>query len=135
MIWIVDGTRRKKDKERFFSGSKGFLTTGERHTYWVKDPQSAVPNEWINSKSIVCFDFGMNDNGSHTVYMLYKTQKAQHYQCTVIVKASIVKFIADGSLLGIMNESAVKHQISKRSSNSANQFIQHRGKFIKKRRW
>ena len=77
----------------------------------------------------------MNDNGTHTIYILYKTQKAQHYQCTVIDKASIVKFIADGSLLGLMNESAVKKQQPNPSPNKTNQWILHKGKLIKRRRW
>lgn len=135
MIWIVDGTRRKRDRERFFSGSRGFLTTVARNTYLVKDPKIAFPSEWTYSKSIVFFDFGIHENGTHTVYMLYKTQKAQYYQFTVIDKTYCINLIINGSLLKLMNESAVKKQQPNSSSTKSNQWIQNKGKFIKKRRW
>ncbi len=135
IIWIVDGMRRKKDNERFVNGLREFLTTKIKNTYWVLEPKRAFPSEWTNGKHIVGFDFGIDQNGAHNIYLLFKSQKAQYHQCTIVDKADIVKLISDGSLLSLMNEiSSIKQQPQK-SPKKSNTWISHKGKFIKHRRW
>lgn len=61
LIWIVDGTRRAKDKKRFFDilGDSSF----NRNYLNLKStfPEGALLRDWINSKAQVFFDFGEKD--------------------------------------------------------------------------
>ena len=57
MVWVVDGTRRKRDRKRFFSAIALWqrLTRDVFITPLVKE---GLPTEWLNSSVRVYFDFG-----------------------------------------------------------------------------
>jgi competence CoiA-like predicted nuclease len=135
MVWIVDGNRRKKDKKRFDLGSKYFIPSKRRETYFVPEPNKAFPNEWTDSKSFVFFDFGKNDNGIHFIYFLYKPHNAKHYQCTRIDKYKTVSLIQTGELIGLINTPSEMKQQPAAKLNKPSQWVYHRGRLIKKRRF
>ena len=60
MVWVVDGTRLKRDYPRFFKGQKRFLHFKEpqlKGFSLVDFPDEVFPADWIESSVPVIFDF------------------------------------------------------------------------------
>lgn len=57
MIWVVDGTRLKRDYLRFSKGSEKFIRTNKRGFFFVDFPQEVFPADWLNGSVPVIFDF------------------------------------------------------------------------------
>jgi len=57
MIWIVDGTRLKRDYLRFLSASEYFHRTNMRGVFHVISPDKVFPKDWLKSKVPVIFDY------------------------------------------------------------------------------
>lgn len=61
MVWIVDGTRLKKDYPRFFEGMKACKNTHKEGVYLLPNPERSFPVTWLECKVPVLFDF-LSDN-------------------------------------------------------------------------
>jgi hypothetical protein len=57
MIWIVDGTRLKRDYLRFLKAFKDFKKTEKKGIYMIDQIEEVFPSNWINSSVPVLFDF------------------------------------------------------------------------------
>ena len=57
MVWIVDGSRLKRDLPRFADGSSDFARTPLGGIYTTGFPEEAFPRNWITSQAPVLFDF------------------------------------------------------------------------------
>ncbi len=57
MVWVVDGTRLKRDYPRFQNGKRDFRSAQLRGFYRVFFPDECFPAAWVNSKVPVVFDF------------------------------------------------------------------------------
>ena len=57
MVWVVDGTRLKKDYPRFLKGINRFKQTNKQGHYFVCDPENCFPSDWLDSPVSVIFDF------------------------------------------------------------------------------
>ncbi len=57
MVWVVDGTRLKKDYPRFLEGRKHFRSTALKGFFLVHFPEEYFPAAWIESSVEVLFDF------------------------------------------------------------------------------
>lgn len=57
MIWVIDGTRLKRDYPRFLKGKEEFRATNEQGKFLVGFPEEAFPNSWVGSSVPVIFDF------------------------------------------------------------------------------
>ena len=58
MVWVVDGTRLKRDYPRFLKGQKdSFKYTDIKNSFFVDYPDECFPSEWIESLVPVIFDF------------------------------------------------------------------------------
>ncbi len=57
MIWVVDGTRLKKDYPRFLKKLGDFRLTKNKGTYIVDFPEECFPSAWLASSVPVVFDF------------------------------------------------------------------------------
>jgi competence protein CoiA len=57
MIWVVDGTRLKKDYPRFLEGRKNFTPTPQKGIFLVHFPEECFPSAWVESSVEVIFDF------------------------------------------------------------------------------
>lgn len=65
MIWVVDGTRLKRDFIRFQDGIRLFQRTNMNGVYHVSSPNQCFPANWLNSKIPVLFDFKGNETISN----------------------------------------------------------------------
>lgn len=57
MIWVIDGTRLKKDYPRFLKGKENFRLTKKQGIYLVNFPDECFPSAWLGSSVPVIFDF------------------------------------------------------------------------------
>lgn len=57
MIWLVDGTRLKRDYPRFLKGLDNFRKTIRSGFYLVSFPEECFPTSWIKSSVPVICDF------------------------------------------------------------------------------
>jgi len=58
LIWIVDGTRLKRDFPRFRQGMKDYSRPTNKQGYFFVDfPDEVFPSNWITSPAPVIFDF------------------------------------------------------------------------------
>ena len=57
MIWVVDGTRLKKEYPRFREGTKHLRPTFKKGYFLNANPAKCFPAAWIGSPSPVVFDF------------------------------------------------------------------------------
>jgi len=62
MVWVVDGTRRKRDRKQFFESLRGPMF-GQTPIYSVSINDSALLRDWGASKVPVYFDFGIGETG------------------------------------------------------------------------
>ena len=59
LVWVVDGLRRKRDKEQFFKALKdGVQVIPNPLLMKIYTEESRIVNEWSSSKVPVFFDFG-----------------------------------------------------------------------------
>ena len=67
MVWIVDGTRLKKDYPRFLRGKDHFQVV-KQGVFRVDFPEECFPSAWLGSSVPVVFDFQDNqDTGGNIV--------------------------------------------------------------------
>ena len=57
MVWVVDGTRLKRDYPRFQKGIGSLITTKRDGKILVRNPEICFPVDWLNSSVQVFFDF------------------------------------------------------------------------------
>jgi competence protein CoiA len=75
MLWIVDGLRLKRTREKFYNG----LTLDKRISALTIPFSDAIPAVWRNRKAPVLLDFGPgsnlplvgHDNSSHRLWCIY----------------------------------------------------------------
>lgn len=60
MVWVADGTRRKRDYARFLKAVNQFQATNMADWFLVPDVERAFPVDWLESKVPVLFDFQGN---------------------------------------------------------------------------
>jgi len=57
MVWVVDGSRLKKDYSRFLKGRIHLEPTGKNGYFLTKRPEACFPLNWLESTVRVIFDF------------------------------------------------------------------------------
>jgi competence protein CoiA len=57
MVWVVDGTRLKRDEKRFEKRGN-YCNILKPRLYWMNCPELFFHRAWVNSKVPVIFDFG-----------------------------------------------------------------------------
>lgn len=57
MVWVVDGTRLKRDYPRFAKAKKEFRNTSKPGIFLINFPDEYFPSNWLGSSVSVIFDF------------------------------------------------------------------------------
>lgn len=60
LVWVVDGTRLKRDQPRFEQGRQEFRRIGKRPIFLVSFPDECFPQDWLDCQALVFFDFRGN---------------------------------------------------------------------------
>lgn len=74
MVWVVDGTRLKRDYTRFLKGKEDFHAAFKPGIFMADFPDECFPSSWLNSTVPVIFDFkgaGMEGEPEDTGDPLY----------------------------------------------------------------
>lgn len=129
MVWIVDGTRLKRDYSRFLKGLDNFRSTNKPGFFIVNFPEECFPSAWLDSSVPVIFDFrgiepfNESDELRNRLYCLYPIQDNKHNIVAIISRQSFIDKTIDGEWFNKKKET--QKQIAK---------IPQQNKVIKRRR-
>jgi competence protein CoiA len=71
MVWVVDGTRLKRDRPRFVEGQKSFRRTQRKGLFVAARPEECFSSMWLHAAVPVLFDFDGNEASEAMSSMLW----------------------------------------------------------------
>jgi hypothetical protein len=103
MVWVVDGTRLKRDYPRFLKGRKDLHKSDKQGIYLVDYLDELFPANWLQSSVPVIFDFrgletinDINDN-RHYLYCLFHERVGRYSILAEISRKAFLKTTIDGN--------------------------------------
>lgn len=96
MVWVVDGTRLKRDYPRFLKEKKHFNFV-KQGIFRVDYPDECFPSAWLGSSVPVIFDFLGNDEIDNTKDLKY------HLYCLFPIRIGRYSFLAEISRKSFIN--------------------------------
>lgn len=98
MVWIVDGTRLKRDHARFLRKQKKFSRTDNNHIFHVQYPEECFPPSWVGSAVPVLFDFkdAAAAADERNLYCLFPQRVAQRVTIAVISRTAFIRTVNNG---------------------------------------
>lgn len=144
MVWVVDGTRLKRDYPRFLRGKDDFRRTTNQGYFFVDFPDECFPSSWLGSLIPVIFDFkgteSIDDSNDlrNNLYCLFPKQNRSQYILAIISRESFINNIINGEWFKkeqepqkqIVEQSPVNNTFVKRRES---QYFVERGRIRK--RW
>jgi len=145
MVWVIDGTRLKRDYPRFLKGKKGFRYTEVQGQFLVDFPDECFPSAWVGSSVHVIFDFkgieeinNPNDWRNYLYYLFPKTNLRESV-VAILTRESFVNNIVEGKWF--KQEQQQQKEIEKLLIKNIpilpqrqSQYVLQRGRFVKRRR-
>lgn len=154
MIWVVDGTRLKRDFPRFSKSIKYFKKSRVKGHFFVEHIEEALPGNWLNSSVPVLFDFkGPNDIIDNTdirnnLYCLFKPEdfRVRERLLIEIPRKAFIRTTINGEWtvriqkfiesLNQKNPKPIQAQVhAKMQMESSHYTDMKKGRIRKKRRW
>jgi competence protein CoiA len=152
MIWVVDGTRLKRDFPRFMKSYKYFKNPKKGH-FLVDHIEEVFPENWLNSSVPVLFDFkGLNDiidnsDIRNNLYCLFKPEdfRVRERLLIEIPRKAFIRTTINGEWiirskkfiepLNPIKARPIQNQVqAKKQVESSHYVDMKKGKIIKKRR-
>jgi hypothetical protein len=101
MVWVIDGTRLKRDHSRFLRKQKKFSWTDNDHIFHVQDPEDCFPISWVGSSVPVIFDYkgateGVDEN---KLYCIFPQRIASRVTMAVIPRNAFIRTVNNGDWL------------------------------------
>lgn len=102
MVWIVDGTRLKRDYSRFLKGEKYFRNINRPGLFLVDFPDECFPTTWLGSSVYVIFDFRGNESiddlndKKNQLYCLYPNSSKDGATFEAVSRESFIKNTISG---------------------------------------
>jgi competence protein CoiA len=146
MVWVVDGTRLKRDYPRFLKAKDSFRSTNKQGHFLVDFIEECFPSTWLDSSVPVIFDFKGTDvivdqkDWRNHLYFLYPKSKAKESIVAIISRLSLIHDITNGGFLEEKREpeKQVEHPQTKSISTISkrpSQYVFDRGRFVKRKRF
>ncbi len=110
MIWVVDGTRLKRDYSRFLKASTEFKIADKKGLFKVDYSNEIFPSNWLNSSVPVIFDFKGIEHLSD------KNDKRQKLYCLFPIRSGRYLLLAEFSRATFI-KSTITGEWSKRYDN------------------
>lgn len=145
MVWIVDGTRLKRDYPRFLKGKENFRSTNKQGHFLVDFIDECLPAAWIGSSVPVIFDFKGTETISdpkdwrNHLYYLYPKSNVRESLVAIISRQSLIQGITTGDFLREKQEP--EKQIVEPKTKSIptiprrpSQYVFDRVRYVKRRR-
>jgi hypothetical protein len=105
MIWVVDGTRRKTDLEKFNTGAQYFKRSKMNNVYFVPYPEEVLSKDWLGGREIVILDFnGESKDPIQKLFMFWRPGGKPQMQCMTLLKHNLIELIRSGDLLTVLKE-------------------------------
>lgn len=153
MIWVVDGTRLKRDFNRFLKSFETFKKTEKKGLFLVDYADEVFSVNWLNSSVPVIFDFkGLDElkdktDLRHNLYCLFQLRLGRYSLLAEIPREAFIKTTINGDwtlryqsfIESIMpkKEESIQKQDNTQSKTSHRQGTHYyepkKGKFVK--RW
>lgn len=146
MLWVIDGTRLKRDYPRFLKGKESFRVTNKQGLFLVDSPSECFPAAWLGSPAPVIFDFkgiekiNYANDWRHPLYYLYPKSNVRGSVVVIVSRESFIKSIITGEFFKERQEP--QKQIATPPIKSIptipqrqSQYIFERGQYVKRRRW
>ncbi len=147
MVWVVDGTRLKRDYSRFLKGFNNCRRTNDPGNYLVDSPEECFPSSWIGSLVPVVFDFrGLesiekSNDRRNFLYCLIPYQNNTKRLLRIITRESFIKNAISGALTEKPREPQKQPEKPPIQSNiikkreSTHYFDPQKGRFVRKWRF
>ena len=146
MVWVVDGTRLKRDYPRFLKGKENFRLTNKQGHFLVDFIDECFPTAWIGRPVPVVFDFKGTETISdpkdwrNYLYYLYPKSNVRESLVAIISHQSLIQSITSGDFLREKHEPEKQILEPKTKSiltipRKSSQYVFHRGRYIKRRRF
>lgn len=151
MVWVIDGTRLKRDYPRFLKGRTNFYSTNHPGIFRVDLQDECFPSAWVGSSAPVIFDFKGNetiDDPKDFRNHLYCLLPKKNDRYTILVRLSRRSFIditTTGEWSSIFKSFLYKpnqnHQLQQPQGMQTfrvrreSPYIFHKGRYIKRRRF
>jgi len=142
MIWVVDGTRLKRDYLRFRKNADNFRGTNTQGFFFVDFPDEVFPANWLDSSVPVIFDFRdtsvtkEQDLMRNTLWCLLPKRVENH---ALVVGIRLEDFIKTTHNRGQLFPKTEKQQKQARPEvprvSRESQYILERGRWRKRRRF
>ncbi len=129
MIWVVDGTRLKRDFPRFVKSTKNFKTTEKKGLFLVDYIDEVFPSNWLNSSVPVLFDFkGLEDLIDHSdirynLYCLFHVILGRYSILAEIPRDAFIRTTINGEWT-TRSQNFIENLLSKKAQPIQNQNIQ-----------
>lgn len=145
MIWVVDGTRLKRDLARFLKGKARFRQTRDQGMFEFDYSEEVFPMKWLNSTKHVIFDFNVNrsaDNHQQSfnflVCLFPKTSIRERY-VAYLTKESFIMNIKSGKWFSQQKTEPAKTEqaitVNRPTPKRSSGYVLHKGRMVKRRRW
>lgn len=101
MVWVVDGTRLKRDHARFLRKQKKISRTDNEHIFHVQDPEDCFPVSWVGSSVPVMFDFKGSETApdEKNLYCIFPQRVASRITMAIIPRKAFIRTVNDGDWL------------------------------------
>lgn len=146
MIWIVDGTRLKKDYPRFIKAKDNFRLTSKKGHFLVDFPDQCFPSAWVGSLVPVVLDFkgieqiNYANDWRYPLYLLFPRTESLETYVAIISRQSFINSVLTGDFFkkdqAPQMQKIITQQINSvpRASQSSSQYIFNRGRYERRRR-
>jgi len=147
LVWVIDGTRLKKDYPRFLKAKEKFRLTSKKGYFIVDFPNQCFPSAWVGSSVPVFFDFkgvekiNYANDWRQPLYLLFpKTDSLETY-VAIISRQSFINFVITGEFFK-QEQEPQKQTIMTQQINSittanqrSSQYVINRGRYEKRQRF
>lgn len=105
MIWIVDGTRLKRDYPRFLKSTGSFRLTNKKGYFILDSPDECFPSAWLDCKVPVIFDYmgvekiNYANDWRYPVYCLFPKSNISGSVIAIIPRYLLIQKIISGKIL------------------------------------
>lgn len=146
MIWVVDGTRLKRDYPRFLKAKENFRLTNRKGYFIVDFPDECFPSAWLNSSVPILFDYkgiekiNYASDWRYPLYCLFPKSN-NTAMVAILSRHAVIQSIITGDFLREKQE-PTKQNVTQSTSNNVpirrpaptHYYDPRSGRFVKKRR-
>lgn len=145
MVWVVDGTRLKRDYLRFLKGASSFRIANNSRFFIIDSPEETFPVTWIGSSVPVIFDFQGAESIidlkdlQNSLFCLFSKQNKSEAKLVIFSRESFISKTIDGEWFRKQQEPQkqnAKPPIKSKTMfrESTHYYDPSKNRFIKKRR-